>query len=353
MAVLHTQHVKIKGITVTLPEKKVSVYDCGREHFTEEEIDKISRGVGVNYFYEAKPEQTASDLCLNSAERLIKDLNWERDSIDGIIFVSQTPDYIAPATACILQHRLGLSNQCIALDINYGCTGFSNGLLMASHLIELKTCKRVLILVGDTLRRLASPLDKGLYFILSDAGSAIGVEHCECINEMVTSIHTDGSGYEGLIVPAGGARKPKTPETAIMKVAEESNIRSEENYYMNGMDIFSFAVKNVPKLINEITTLAGLNKETIDFYFLHQANAYMVKYIAKRARIDLGKCPINIDVFGNTNGSTIPLLLVDFWKKNKPDLPITAVLCAFGVGLSWGATVVSIEDLMCSDIQYL
>ena len=353
MAVLETKCVKISGITVTLPKNKLSVYDLGKENFSKEDIEPISKGVGVNYVYEAHKEQTAADLCLNSAEKLLKDLNWAKESIDGLIYVSQTPDYIAPATACILQNRLNLSSDCIAFDINYGCTGFLNGLLLASQFIETGTCKRVLVLVGDTLRRMVSELDKGLYFILSDAGSAIGVEYCEEKNKIITTMHTDGSGYDGLMVPAGGARIPKSQYTSKMVEVEDGNIRCAENYYMKGMDIFSFAIKKVPVLLNEIIQLSGWDRDEINYFFLHQANAYMVNYITKRAKIDKNKCPINISRYGNTNGSTIPLLLVDYYEKNKKFDDIKAILCAFGVGLSWGATALQLNDLICSDIQYV
>lgn len=353
MAISKTEHVTIRGITVTLPKNKMSVFDLGKGNFDEEEIKTIAKGVGVESLYIAEETQTASDFCFNSAEKLMLELGWEKKSIDGLIFVSQTPDYIAPATAGILQDRLGLSMDCLTFDVNFGCTGFLNGLLLASQLIEVGTCKRVLVLVGDTLRRLSSALDKGIHFILSDAGSAIAVEYSENKNKMITTMHSDGSGFEGLMLPAGGARIPITKETGKVVEVEEGNKRSLENYCMNGMDIFSFAVKRVPRLINEIEDLMNWGKDEVDFYFLHQANAYMVNYITKRAKIDKAKCPININKYGNTNGTTIPLLLVDYFNSNKNVKPINAILCAFGVGLSWGATAVQLSDLYCSDIQYM
>lgn len=354
MAVSSTTHVKIRGISAALPKRSISVFDLAEGNISVAEIEKIAKGVGAKKIYEAAPDQTAADFCQTAAEQLICDLNWPKDTIDGLIFASQTPDYIAPATAGILQNRLGLTTDCLAYDINFGCTGFLNGLLLASQLIELKTCKRVLVLAGDTLRRLTSRLDKGLRFVLSDGGSAVACEYSETADRMVTTMHTDGSGYKGLFVPAGGARLPKTAETAVMKQAEEGNIRCDENYRMNGMDIFSFAVKRVPVCLDEISRLARWGKEDIDYYFLHQANAYMVKYIVKRAGIEMRKCPINIYEYGNTNGTTIPLLLLDCYKQGKLNGQMNAILCAFGVGLSWGATAVTLgEDTVYSDIQYI
>ena len=146
---------------------------------------------------------------------------------------------------------------------------------------------------------------------------------------------------------------PITEETGKIVDVGDGNMRSLENYHMNGMDIFSFAVKRVPHLINEIEGLTNWGKDDVDFYFLHQANAYMVNYIVKRAKINTEKCPINIDKYGNTNGTTIPLLLTDYFNNNKNAKEINAILCAFGVGLSWGATAVRLSDLCCTDIQYI
>ena len=353
MSITKTNHVKMVGIAVTLPKNKASVHSYNKGHFETSEIETISKTVGVQTLYEATPNQTASDFCLNSAEKLIDDVGWSKDSIDGLIFASQTPDYIAPATSSIMQNRLGLSTDCITFDINFGCTGFLNGMLMASNFIELGTCKRVLVLVGDTLRRLSSEKDNSLHFILSDAGSAVAFEYTEECIPMSIAMHSDGSGYEGLMVPAGGARLPKSNETCIMKDVGNGNYRSDDNYLMDGMSIFTFAIKNAPKAINEIIDIHGWDKNSVDKYFLHQANAYMVKYITKRAKIDIDLCPINIDKYGNTNGTTIPLLLLDYFSDSNNDNAINAVLCAFGVGLSWGAVAVRLEKIICSEIQYI
>ncbi len=301
--------------------------------------------MGINELYEAKQEQTAADLCAHSAEILLEELGWGKDSIDGLLFLSQTPDYITPATSCVLQHRLGLPTSCVSSDFNFGCTGFIHGIFFGSQLIELKTCRRVLVLIGDTLRRLSSEYDRGLYFILSDAGSAIGLEYEESAHAMTTVLHTDGSGYDGLIVPAGGTRIPKTAETCVLKEDKDGNQRSQEHYYMNGMDIFTFAVKQIPELIQETLELVGWGRDSIDQYFLHQANVHMVKHIAKRAKIDINKCPMNIGQYGNTSGCSIPLLLVDRQKNGRAFSGERVLLCGFGVGLAWGATATTRERI--------
>lgn len=346
-----TNHVEIKGICCALPDNPKTTEQIGRGYFDEEIIKQTSNTIGVKTIFYAKEGQTASDLCFEAAENLMNKLNWERDSVDGLLFISQTPDYKLPATACVLQNRLGLSIDCIALDINLGCSGFVNGLFLASQMIELGTCKRVLVLVGDTLRNHLSPRDRGITFIISDSGTATALEYVE---ERKTSfiMYSDGSGAEDLIVRAGGERIPSTAETRQLVEEEENNWRSKEHVFMNGMGIFTFAVKRVPAILREISAMHGWEDKDVKKYLLHQANAYMIKYISKRAKIGEDKIPINIHKFGNTNGSTIPVLLCDlFGCELQPGDNV--ILCGFGVGLSWGAAAMTIPDLSCAEIMYV
>lgn len=351
MPVLKTQKVKLRGVCCALPEDKKTVFEIGKDHFDEDLIEKTTSAIGVKEIYIADANTTASDLCFAAAERLIQQLGWERHTIDGLLFISQTPDYKMPATACILQHRLGLSVDCVALDINLGCSGFVYGIFTASQFIETKTCKRVLVLNGDTLRRHISPKDKGITFIISDAGSAAAVEYSEDAEPMTIVACSDGSGYKDLIVEAGGSRLPISEETGAYYTDQDGNVRKKEDLYMNGMGIFTFAVKRVPALIQSVLADHGWVEENVDLFLLHQANAYMLKYISKRAKIPGPKMPVNIDKYGNTNGSTIPFLICDLFGE-QPERKNNAVLAGFGVGLSWGAVALTLKDL-CTDIIYV
>ncbi|MDF2657020.1 MAG: hypothetical protein K0R19_3494 [Bacillota bacterium] len=352
MPVLRTKKVKLRGVCCALPENKKTVFEIGKDYFDEATIEKTTSSIGVKEIYIAEEGVTASDLCFKAAERLIQKLGWEKDTIDGLLFISQTPDYRLPATACILQHRLGLLNDCVAMDINLGCSGFVYGIFTASQFIETRTCNRVLVLTGDTLRRHISPKDKGITFIISDAGSAAALEYAEDADPMTIVTYSDGSGYKDLIVEAGGARMPITQETGEYYSDQDGSSRKREDLYMNGMGIFTFAVKRVPALLQNVLTEHGWGEENVDLFLLHQANAYMVKYISKRAKIPGHKLPVNIDKYGNTNGSTIPFLICDLFG-GQSGRSNHAVLAGFGVGLSWGAVALTMKDLESADIIHV
>ncbi|MDR2162841.1 MAG: ketoacyl-ACP synthase III [Clostridiales Family XIII bacterium] len=349
MAKLQTKNVKISGVCGALPRTVKTVYEVGEGFFDEPEIRKITLPIGVGNLYFAEEGQTASDLCYVAAERLIDGLGWQREEIDGLIFVSQTPDYIAPATSCLLQDRLGLSTGCFAFDMNFGCSAFVSAYFLAANLIDTGACSKVLLLIGDTLRRYVSPEDKGLTFIISDAGTATALERSTegVLSSVIMS--TDGSGSDALIVPAGGARMPMDSDTGIVSYDDDGNGRSSEDFYMDGMAVFTFAVKRVPALIDELAELHGMDKADFEYFLLHQANAYMLKFIAKRSRLPLEKFPVNIGRYGNTNGSTIPLLICDLASKEL-SMPKDVIMSGFGVGLSWGGVATSLGGLAYAGI---
>jgi 3-oxoacyl-[acyl-carrier-protein] synthase-3 len=323
--------------------------EVGEGFFDEDDIRKTTAPIGVENIYRADDGQTASDMCYAAAEKLIGGLGWSRDEIDGLIFVSQTPDYISPATACVLQNRLGLPESCFAFDMNFGCSGFVSAYFLASTLIETGACGKVLLLIGDTLRRYVSPEDRGLTFIISDAGSATALERTESGELSSFIMNTDGSGAEALIIPAGGARTPSNEGTSVVEYDEDGSGRSAEDFYMDGMAVFTFAVKRVPALIDELASLHGESKDAFDYFLLHQANAYMLKFISKRSNLPLEKFPVNINRYGNTNGATIPLLLADLASSGELENR-KVVMSGFGVGLSWGGVATKIGSVGYADV---
>ncbi|MCT4605423.1 MAG: ketoacyl-ACP synthase III [Marinisporobacter sp.] len=352
MPVSKTQNAKIKGVCCAVPNNPISVKEIGKTFLKESEINKISNIVGVRTLYHARPNQTAADLCYAAAEKLICDLGWDKKSIDGIIFVTQTPDYIAPATSCVLQGRLGLSKNCLVLDINYGCSGFIYGLLLASQLIDFGTCKRVLVLVGDTLSKIISKKDKGVSLLFGDGGSATAIEYSEEYSKATFAVYTNGQGSKNLIVPAGGFRKPKSMDTKIISRDGSGSLRTAEDVYMNGEEIFSFVISEIPKTLKFILENHGWIMEEVNKVLLHQANNYMLKYIAKKAKIPIAKIPLNINKFGNTSGATIPLLICDQLKEEKED-HLKVIMSGFGVGLSWGAAALNLDHIHCPEILYV
>lgn len=353
MAISKVDNFAIRGICCALPKKEISIHELGKSYFPREEIQKIEDIIGIKKLYLAQEGQTSSDLCCEAAERLLSDLNWEKNSIDGVLFISQTPDYIAPATSFLLQYKLGLGKHCIALDINLGCSGYVYGIWLASQFISTGTCKRVLVLVGDTLSKLVSKKDKSVALIFGDGASASAVEYSEEKNPATFILNSDGSGANSLIVPAGGFRRSICDETKKMEKDEDGNIRNDENIHMNGMDIFGFAVREVPKVLNEIIQCHGWTLNDVDKVYLHQANSYMLKFIAKKIKISTEKIPQNIDRFGNTSGTTIPLLICDKMSNEIRFNSFNTLMAGFGVGLSWGAVALNMGNIHCSEILYI
>jgi 3-oxoacyl-[acyl-carrier-protein] synthase-3 len=349
MALLKANHMKIAGVCGALPEEKRSVFAIGAPAFDRRTVEKVTSAVGTRELYVARADQTAADLCFAAAERLLETLRWDRASVDGLIFISQSPDYQMPATSCVLQDRLRLPKDCVTVDVNLGCSAFVYGLFLAAHLIELRTCERVLLLVGDVLRRQLSPFDKNLTFVLSDAGSAAALVYSDEESPSVFLARSDGSGCEKLIRSAGAARTPSSETTRALREDADGNRRSAEHIYMDGKGVFTFVVKEIPEILTGCMEARGWDPGDVDAFLLHQANAYMLRYLAKRAKIPMEKIPINIEKYGNTNGSTIPFLLCDLadglLKKER-----NIEMSGFGVGLSVAAAAMRLGALRCGEI---
>jgi 3-oxoacyl-[acyl-carrier-protein] synthase-3 len=254
--------VVIRGIASAVPKGTQ-----GRKELTElggsSTPEKIMEVTGVRSRRVSRPGQTASDLCFAATETLLKNLRWERGTVEALIFVSQTFDYVTPATSCCLQARLGLPKSCAAFDVALGCSGYVYGLWIASSLV-LAGSRRVLLLAGETATKMISPLDHAAVPIFGDAGTATALEREEG-HEMHFDLGTDGGGFEHLIIPAGGQRRPRSNQTAVRTAREGGNVRSDEDLYMNGPEIFSFTLREVPPLMSRILARAGWTKEQVDF----------------------------------------------------------------------------------------
>ena len=282
-----------------------------------------------------------SDLCFAAADRLLSDLGWPRDSVDALIFVSQTPDYRLPATACTLQQRLRLSKRCAAFDIGLGCSGHVYGLWVASSLIAAGGAKRALLLTGDTSTYFCSPLDRSVALLFGDAGTATAIEADAAAPPMHFVLGTDGSGRDNLIVPAGGFRRPHAPDTAVRAAGDDGNSRSAEDLFMNGAEIFTFTLREVPPLITAVLDGAGWSKDDVDAFVFHQANQFMLQHLAKRLKLPKEKFVLAMEEFGNTSSASIPLALSVRLARPLGERACKTVLAGFGVGYSWAAVALT------------
>lgn len=332
-------NIKIAGISCVLPNQKIDAMNRV-DTFGEEAVNKIIKKTGVKSIYKSLLEQTASDLAFVAAQKLIESNNIDPDSIGALILVTQTPDYRLPATACVLQHRLGISEDCICFDINLGCSGYVNGLYTISALMKNANIDRALLLVAETPTKRISPLDRSLSMIFGDCGTATLLEADEKAEDMTFSFKTFGERFKKIIVPAGGWRNLN----ASSKRVEwgDGNIRSDYDTYMNGQDVFSFTITEVPTYIQGFMDYLKVEESSYDYFILHQANDYILRQIAKKLKTNVSRVPISMEKYGNTSSTSIPLLLSFLKEKNVAGIK-KCLMSGFGVGLSWAATDLTID----------
>ncbi len=349
MAQLIVRNVSIKGISACVPKTSEENRDLS-VFFTTEEADKFISTTGVERRRKAEDDICTSDLCQRAAEQLLEELHWEKDSVDCLIFVSQTPDYILPATSCILQDRLGLSEECYALDISLGCSGWVYGLSTLSSLLMSGTMKRGLLLAGDTTLKPASLCDKSVWPLFGDAGTATAVEFEDLADGFQFHFSTDGSGYDTIIIPEGGYRKPVSLSSFDYEEQEEGISRNKLQTVLNGMDVFSFGISKAPQTVNKLMKTIGKESSDIDYFLFHQANKFMNEKIRKKLKLAETQVPYSLKDFGNTSSATIPLTMVTQIQKDLMMRKLSMVGCGFGVGLSWGSVYFKTNRIVCPDL---
>ncbi len=327
----------IKAISYYLPEKIVTNEQLVEE-FPEWSVDKIAKKVGINERHIAAEDETAGDMAYKAAEILIQENGIKRDSIDFVLLCTQSPDYFLPSTSCIIQSRLELSTRCGAFDFNLGCSGYEYGLAVAKGLIVSGVAKNILLLTAETYNKHIHPKDKGNRTIFGDGASAslISSEGFAKIGEFV--LGSDGSGYDRLIHKTGAMRHNQPLND--FHEDENGTPLSSDHLYMDGKAIFDFTSDIVPPMIDETLAKNQLSMKDVDLFVFHQANRYMINYLRKLMEIDKDKFYVFMETVGNTVSSTIPIALCEAKKEGK--LHGNVVLAGFGVGLSYGATLLKI-----------
>ena len=307
---------------------------------------RLMKKTGIGAVHISDEQETASDLAFNAADKLLSERGTRAD-VDFLVFCTQSPDYILPTTACILQDRLGLGNNCGSYDFNLGCSGYIYGLSMAKGLVETGQAQNVLLLTGETYSKYINPDDNTVKPLFGDAGTATLIEgfDSEISGLRSFSFGTNGSGYENLIVPVGGARYPFQSSKIIEDSDEYGNKRTNQNLYMNGSAISDFALEVVPDTVNKVLLKEGIDKSVVDYYVFHQANKFMLEFLQQKCDL-LGR-PFWNDVseYGNTVSCSIPIALCDL-KLQEPDLKLEQVMIAgFGVGLSWAGCMINLNEM--------
>lgn len=316
---------------------------------TEEEIQKAIQNIGIEERRIAEQDVCSSDLSLRAAQQLMSDNSIDPQSIDVLLFVSQTSDYHQPATAAVLQHKLGLSKNTIAFDINLACSGYVFGLSTAYAYLQNEGINRVLLLVGETMSKIVSRYDKVNTPLFGDAGTATLIEKGERFGKSLFSLHTDGKGAEVMMIPDGGFRNPVTENSFIEETDANGDKRTRLQFRMDGMAVFNFGMSEEPRDVKNIVEAAGMELSDIDLLIYHQANKFMTDFFTKWLKFDKAKTPYSIRKFGNTSSASIPLTIVTELKNAYPERS-NVILSGFGAGLSWGSVLLNLENCKISQL---
>ena len=338
MAYWEIKNVALRGVTGTVPNNPVKTADF--PFFTKDEADLFDETVGIKNRYIAPGDVCASDLCCDAAERLIAGLNWAKETIDVLLFVSVTGDYKTPPTSAILQNRMGLPATTFVLDVPMGCCGCLYSISIAGNLLSAGTAKRAIVMVGDTAMRMGNPKDKSRGPLFGDSGTALAMEYDPNAKDIVIEFNTMGSGYQALMTPHGGYRHPVTMESFLEEDFGNGIVRTPKDALINGMDVFSFAITKPPISLKKILEEQNLDKDKdVDYFLIHQANKLIVDRLVKKLKLPSEKVPYNLQKFGNLGGASILMLMVSEIADALSTRPLTLVCSSFGLGLTWSTMV--------------
>ncbi len=331
MAEMKMDGQRIAGVATCVPSRVFNnERDCSS--FPKDEVRKIVGMAGISSRRVSGEEICSSDLCVTAADALLDELSWERDSIDALIMVTQSPDYLLPSTCCIVQERLKLATQCAAFDVGLGCSGYPYGLWLAGMMLS-SGLRRVLLCHGETPSRFAEDNDRSVALLFGDVGSATALEASAIKSgrNWHFCLHTDGAGHKDMIIEAGGFRN---------RFSEE---KAKHHLYMNGAGIFNFTIKRVPPLVEQTLRLSDKSIDDIDYYIFHQSNRFIMKHLAKKMGLPETKIPMTLSEFGNTGGASIPLTLTKGDLVRPSDRSLLLMLLGYGVGLSWGSALIDLH----------
>lgn len=349
MALLSFEGVGITAMAAAVPHTIIDNYKY-TDFFPADQVKEVVDKIGVFERRFADKDTCSSDLCFAAAEQLLSDNKIDRNEIDLLVFISQTPDYRMPATSILLQHRLGLRQSCVAFDINLGCAAFCYGLSVIYGMMQCSGIRKALLLDGETRSKVYSPKDRRSAFIFGDAGVAALIERNDAIGHSVFSLNSDGSLGDLIMIKGGGYRHPSSLETLTERVVDEyGNVRNDEQGYMRGGDVFNFVIREVPRDIKQTLNYAGLTTSDFDYYIFHQANNFINSYIAKKMKLDTSKIPSTIAKYGNTSSVSVPLTIISELKDKLVGKKLL-LLSAFGVGMSWATGIIPFLDCKISSI---
>lgn len=335
MALSTLHNVRFAGMASCVPHRILdNVRDCPPSLRSERE--RLVRNIGIRTRRICPEWQTFSDLAFIATEKLLEELQWQREEIDALIVVTQSPDYLIPATAIILQDRLGLPHSTIAFDVNLGCSGYPFGLHLLGSMIAAGGVRKALLLVGDKSAKEKDPL-------FSDAGTATALEFDPGAPPMHFDLHSDGSGYRAIMLPAGGHREPFGVQHLIPTRDEHGVLHSPADLILDGPAVLSFSTQRIPPAVQQLLTYAQVDKEQVDYFIFHQANRMINETIRKKLGLPVEKVPSSLHDLGNTSGASLPVTMTARLHEQLGSGKHKLLLSGFGIGLSWGTAIVDIE----------
>lgn len=333
--------ITFAGFRTAVPQQRHSyVREPGM--FTQAEADKLVQSTGIYERRVLPPHLGASDMCVAAATDLLTSLDWDPSTVEVLIFVSQDSDYNLPATACLIQNRLGLPTSCAALDINLGCSGFVYACWIASQMLSGASGSRALVLCGDTSTRHLMPEDRSTRPLFGDAGAAVALEKRAGSGPMHVVMGTDGRGAPHIVVRAGGRRNPLIPGEQPMTPEQHQQAYRDARLSLNGPEVFSFSLRQVPPLVKATLAHAGLSESDIDYFVLHQANKLMLDQIRRKIGADADRFIVDLYNYGNTSSASIPLAICSSLGPVLSAGKKKLMLSGFGVGWSWASLVADV-----------
>ncbi len=349
MAIFSVPDIRLAGISACVPEAEFHNKDY--DWISEKERETLIKTIGVEKKRHAEKGTTTADLCYDASEELINQLGWDKKDIDLLLFVSQSRDYIIPATSGLLQHRLALPKSCMAMDVSLGCSGYIYGLSMIGSLMTTGKIKKGLLLTGDISTLNTSYKDKSAFPLFGDAGTATALEFQKGASSLHFNLQTDGGGYDAIIIPDGGIRNFADKDTSFdYEMISEGIHRNKFNIALDGIKVFNFSLREVKPNVNTLLGATDRSSESIDYFVFHQANKLMNETIRKQLKLPPEKVPYSLAEYGNTSSASIPLTMVTELKEALKGGSHSSCLSGFGVGLSWGSVILNTEKLVVPEL---
>lgn len=346
---------KITGILAVVPANERSFLDdMANFNFPIGRSMKLKEVMGYDKHRLVDGPVCVSDLAVFGMEHLFSTGVVQRDEIDALVLVTQSPDYFMPATSHVIQGRLGLHDDVFCVDINQGCAGFIVGLIEGFMLLEQPAIRKVVLINADVISRKVSARDRNSFPLIGDGAAITILEHGDSVPPIVASLKMDGSRHQALMIPAGGFRQPSNAATAIMAEDDDGNFRAPDHLVMDGTAVFNFVMSEIPIMIDSLLKSAGRDIDSIDTFLFHQPNRFMLQKLADKLHVPLEKMPSDVvEHFGNSSGVTIPMAITHNLRERLLLGGMRACLGGFGVGLTWGGMLMTLGPLdFCDMIDF-